>query len=333
MRGGQELSDRTPPHARGLPLLLTTVIILSCALFAAAALPSGGAGRPTEPTVWDAYKWPVVGAAALCLVETVLITGLLVERRNRRRAEDGLRASREELRLLTGRLLEAQEAERRRIARELHDDVNQALALVAVEMDLLGGALEGLAPRTAARVRELSARVKEVSSSVHDLSHQLHPSKLEQLGLVAAVRGVCQELRYRHDLDLTFSHADVPGAVPAATALCVYRIAQEALRNVVKHSGAARAAVELCGTPGGLRLRVSDEGVGFDPGSARGAGGLGLVSMRERLYLVGGGITVTTRPGGGTRIEVLVPTPDPARSVEAAQAVAVDGRALAFPGI
>jgi PAS domain S-box-containing protein len=224
----------------------------------------------------------------------------------RRRAEDDLRASRQELQRLTGRLLEAQEVERRRIARELHDDINQTLAILAVDLDLLVQSPPGSAAGTAERMRELSARVKDLSSSVHDLSHQLHPSKLEHLGLVAAFRGLCKELGEYHGLKVSFAHFDVPERIPEATALCLYRIAQEALRNVIRHGDTDHAAVELGGSPDGICLRVSDEGVGFDPGAVKN-GGLGLVSMRERLSLAGGVISIDSRPAGGTRISVRIP--------------------------
>jgi signal transduction histidine kinase len=272
------------------------------------SLPPGSVVRHNEPTVWSEYKWQVVAAVSFCLFEAVLIAALLVHRQKWRRAEGTVREGQRELKLLAGRLLEAQEAERRRIARELHDDVNQTLALLAIEMESLARTPPDTAPRTAERVRELSERVKELSSSVHDLSHQLHPSKLEQVGLVAAVGGLCQELAQHHNLAVAFTHADVPEAIAPAAALCLYRIAQEALRNVVKHGGTDRATVELSGTVGGIRLRVSDDGAGFDP--AHRNGGLGLVSMRERLHLVGGELTVDARPAGGTRIDVRVPTPD-----------------------
>jgi signal transduction histidine kinase len=110
-----------------------------------------------------------------------------------------------------------------------------------------------------------------------------------------------------------FTHDDVPEALPEATALCLYRIVQEALRNVVKHGGTDRAVVELSGAPDGIRLRVCDEGAGFDPTSVHGNGGLGLVSMRERLHLVGGAIAIDSRPAGGTRIDIRVPAPAPDR--------------------
>ena len=249
----------------------------------------------------------------------------IVDLTERRRAEDGLRASQRELQLLTGRLLEAQESERRRIARELHDDLNQALALVSMDLDLLSQRPPDSASQTAEWARELSERVKELSTTVHDLSHQLHPSKLEQLGLVAAIRGLCKELAQHHGLNVKFTHDDVPEVVPDATALCLYRIVQEALRNVVKHGGTDFAAVELYGASNEIQLRVSDDGTGFDLASASGNGGLGIVSMRERLHLVGGEITIDSRPFGGTRIDIRIPAPGQSRLEGAFQTEAASG--------
>lgn len=223
----------------------------------------------------------------------------------RRQAEEGLQASQQELRLLTGRLLAAQEAERRRIARELHDDLSQGLALLSVELDVIARRPPPSTAELVEQLRAVSARVRELSSAVHDLSHQLHPSKLEHLGLEAAVRGLCNEVGHHHRLKVTYAATHVPRAIPEATAVCLYRIVQEALRNVVKHGRTHHARVELTGTPRGLRLEVSDDGIGFDP-AARGEG-LGLVSMRERLSLVGGRILIDSRPGEGTRIDVSVP--------------------------
>jgi len=179
---------------------------------------------------------------------------------------------------------------------------------------LLGRQPPTTAAAVAAGVKGISARVRELSSAVHDLSHQLHPARLEQLGLVAAVRGLCQELASHHALDVKFTHHGVPEAVPAPTALCLYRIVQEALRNVVRHSRTGHAAVELSGSPAGLRLRVSDDGIGFDPHAGR--AGLGLVGMRERLHLVGGRLAIDTHPGGGTRLDVVVPPDDAPRGDE-----------------
>ena len=172
------------------------------------------------PNFWDLYKWQVIGAIAVCAAEALLIAGLLLERANRRRAEEGLREGQLELRRLTGRLLLAQETERRRIALELHDDLNQSLALLAVDLDLLGqnppvsGALLG------ERMHELSGRVKQLSSEVHELSHQLHPTKVEQLGLVVAVRGLCGELSHAHGVDIDFTAEQVASTISADTS-CV----------------------------------------------------------------------------------------------------------------
>jgi PAS domain S-box-containing protein len=221
--------------------------------------------------------------------------------------EEALRENQRELRVLTGKLLHSQETERRRIARELHDDLNQSLALLSVEMEVLSHKPPNSATELVKRMQELSERVKQLSSSVHDLSHQLHPSKLEQLGLVAAVRGLCKELSRSHGVPIEFTGDQFPDAIPEEIGLCLYRIVQEALGNVVKHSGAEHAGVELHASADTIYLQINDDGGGFDPNEIDGRGGLGLVSMRERLHLVRGHVAIDSRPEDGTRIEVRVP--------------------------
>jgi PAS domain S-box-containing protein len=233
--------------------------------------------------------------------------GSAIDISEEKRGEQTLRESQHELRVLTARLLQAQETERSRIARELHDDLGQSLAFLSVEMDLLGQKTSESAAQWSERLQGLSARIKQLSSSVHDLSHELHPSKLEQLGLVAAVRALCKELTEAHGVPIAFTPHQVPDKLPDDTALCLYRIVQEALQNVIKHSGAHQASVELQQNREALCLRIVDNGDGFDPTKVPGGGGLGLVSMRERLYLVGGRIAIDTRPSRGTRIDVRVP--------------------------
>jgi len=235
--------------------------------------------------------------------------GACLDITDRRRTEDELRASQRELQALAGRLIEAQETERRRIARELHDDLSQGLALLSVELDIVARRPPASTAEVVGCLRGFSARVRDLSADVHELSHQLHPSKVEHLGLVASVQGLCHELGQHHGLTVTFADHDVPEAIPVPMALCLYRIAQEALQNVIKHADTDRARVELTGLPGELRLRVRDDGAGFDPAGRD--GGLGLLGMRERLTLIGGQVVVDSRPGGGTRIDVRVPLPEP----------------------
>ena len=149
--------------------------------------------------------------------------------------------------------------------------------------------------------------VKQLSSSVHDLSHRLHPSKLEQLGLVAAVRSLCKEVTQAHGLTIVWNDHGLVMSFPDDIALCLYRVAQESLQNVVKHSGARRVEVELIAADAFVRLRVIDDGTGFDAGSLSGKESLGLVSMRERARLVHGELAVESQPGAGTRVDVRVP--------------------------
>jgi signal transduction histidine kinase len=148
--------------------------------------------------------------------------------------------------------------------------------------------------------------VSEIAEHVHDLSHELHPSRPEALGLGPAIRSVCGDMSRQHGITVEFRDVDVPLTIDGAVALCAYRIAQEALHNVVKHSGATRARVELTGLGPALELVVADEGRGFDP-DASGLAGLGLLSMRERVKLLDGEISIESEPGRGARLEVRIP--------------------------
>jgi signal transduction histidine kinase len=216
----------------------------------------------------------------------------------------------ESLRGLSARLITAQEEERSRIARELHDDFNQRLALLAVDLERLHDGSVDSQECLADGLESLLRRTKELSSDVHRLSHQLHPSVLQHLGLVAAIRSFCKETSNQHAIHIELVHHGVPRSLPGDVALCIYRIVQEALRNVIKHSGADSARVELSGTAEELTLQISDDGTGFDPGSARTRQGLGLLSMRERLRLVSGTISFERIEPTGTRIDVCIPLPD-----------------------
>ncbi len=198
---------------------------------------------------------------------------------------------------LSGRLIHAQEEEQARLARELHDDLSQSLALLSVELEMFGQNPPAERGQISGRMQEFSADVKRLSSEVHRLSHELHPAKLEQLGLVAAVRGFCKELAMAHEMAIEFTNRSVPRAVPEDTALCLYRITQEALHNVIRHSGGTAARVELAMDGGELRLAIIDDGVGFDPETIRANGSLGLVSMAERARFVHGRLSIESHAG------------------------------------
>ena len=239
-----------------------------------------------------------------------------------RRRESALRASNDRNRDLAGRLIASQEAERERIARELHDDLSQKLALLNIDLDQLTHRLEHRDPELAAEADIARKRAAEIATDVHDLSHQLHPSKLKMLGLIRAMEGVCRDVSVQHDITVDFTHEGIPSNVAPAAALCLYRILQEALHNVAKHSGASRADVRLMRERNTIFMRIDDMGAGFDP-EALDNTGLGLVSMRERVNHVGGRLTIGSAPGSGTRIGVhlpLVPAIEPgAEFVKAAE--------------
>ena len=215
-----------------------------------------------------------------------------------------LKQSAELNRDLARRLISSQEVERQRIARELHDDIGQRIA--ALNIDLDRGAMEAGSEPARAYLRRLSAQAGEIAIDVHRMSYELHPSKLRLVGLVAALQSLCTEVSRQRNLDVQFTHAAMPPAVDAAVSLCVYRIVQEALHNVARHSQARGARVSVSGDDGEIVLQISDSGVGFDPNYVP-QGGLGLVSMRERAADLNGRLTIDAAPGRGTQISVRIP--------------------------
>ena len=210
---------------------------------------------------------------------------------------------------MSRRLNEAQEQERTRIARELHDDLGQKMALLEVRVDQFEQEATGLSSQARQQLHIIGHVATEVSSDIRNLSHQLHPTMLDFLGLVGSLAGFCREFSARHNLQVQFVHNDIPRQIPNDVTLCLFRVTQEALRNVVKHSGAKETKVELSCHGDRIDLCISDSGAGFNPESAKRGTGLGLVSMRERLGLVGGRFLVESEPSHGTRIRVRVPVP------------------------
>ena len=237
---------------------------------------------------WEEYKGIVVAAGVALLLQSLAITSLLIERRRRLAAEARMRQ-------LSGRLIAAQEEERSRIARDLHDDASQRLALLAIELDQLPA-------------QALADRARALSGDLHRMAHQLHPAILDQLGLLPAARRFAAELAARHGIAVEVTSEAWPETLPREAALVLYRVMQEALQNAIKHSGAARVEVVFRGgSRGGLLLRVRDGGRGFSLAGLEAAHGLGLAGMRERLRLVGGELRVESVPEQGTIIDAWLP--------------------------
>ena len=213
----------------------------------------------------------------------------------------------EALQALTGKLLQAQEEERRRLARELHDGLNQELAMLAVELGVLARQGPDNLPAFRDQLSHLRDRTERLSNDLRATTHRLHPAVLEHLGLVSALRSYCAEFSRLEGIQVWLSIEKELGKVSTEVALSLYRIAQEALRNVAKHSGAREAWVKMARKRHTLHLVIVDKGAGFSPEETKAWLGLGLISMQERVQLVRGFLTIKAAPQEGTRIEVCVP--------------------------
>jgi PAS domain S-box-containing protein len=246
--------------------------------------------------------------------------GSCIDVTERKMAEEALAS-------LSGRLIEAQEEECRRIAREIHDDYNQRLAMLANELEDLAQSIGDSVAEAGPRLHRLWNSVSELGVDLHSLSHRLHSSTLETLGLVAGVRAFCEEFEDLQEIHVEFTHENVPRTIPADVSLCLFRIAQEGLRNVKRHSGASRVKAHLDFVGGKLHLSVSDRGRGFNPARRSARDGIGIRSMEERLHLIGGQLEIHSRPMEGTRIDAWVPFN---RSPEGS--IAVAGRRSSYEG-
>jgi signal transduction histidine kinase len=286
---------------------------------AEASLPDGADVAFRERGFFATYRPYVIGTLSLVVIQATLIAGLLAQRASRRRAqgilrarEDALRTSNDRVRDLAGRLIVAQEAERTRLARDLHDDACQEIAGLSVELSRLkndrAAAMDCDLRKALVGMQQRATRLAE---NLRLMSHDLHPAVLHQVGLVAALESHRREIArlYGAAMDL-----EIVGEVEPLTEtvrLGLFRIVQEAVRNAATHGRAGSAEVTLKRTDGDLELTVRDRGTGFDVDAARKGGGLGLVSMEERARLIKGRITIDSSPGRGTAIAVRVPVAEP----------------------
>jgi PAS domain S-box-containing protein len=232
--------------------------------------------------------------------EAVRMLGIATDITDRKSAEEAINS-------LSGQLIRAQEEERRRIAREIHDDYQQRLAVLAIELATLAQDIEEEDADAAARLGDLWSRASQIGTDLHTLSHRLHSSALDSMGLVAALKVLCREFRSYHDIAVALVAEQVPEGLSHDVALCLFRVTQEALQNVRKHSRARRAEVRVQGLRGEIHLAVVDAGVGFDFRKRAAGSGIGLRSMEERLRLVNGRFEVRSRTDGGTLVEAWVP--------------------------
>ncbi|HKU52722.1 MAG TPA: sensor histidine kinase [Nitrospira sp.] len=222
--------------------------------------------------------------------------------------EQSLEANRRDLRLLASQLLRLQEEERRRISRDLHDDINQRLALLSIDIEMLEQQLPDASGRTVRTVRTIQDRIVELSDNVRRLAYQFHPSILDDLGLSIALRRLVDDFQTRTGIEARFIGKDIPKHVAKEVVTCLYRVAQEGLANISRHAKAKNVRVELQRVRDGLQLMMSDDGVGFDMNRHDGQrGSLGLLSMRERVSLVAGTLGIQSTPGEGTQICAWVP--------------------------
>ena len=209
---------------------------------------------------------------------------------------------------LSGRLIDAQEEERKRIAREIHDDYTQQLAVMLIDLEGLAEEVGDFPAGAGQRFHNIWNQISELGADLHSLSHRLHSSTLESLGLVAGVKAFCEEFATQKELQVHFIHGNVPRGIPAEVELCLFRITQEGLRNIKRHSGAERAEVHLEVSGGDLHLSVVDRGKGFDVNKLSTRNGIGLRSMEERLRSLGGHLDINSRPAEGTRIDAWLPS-------------------------
>ena len=272
------------------------------------ALPAGSVVLFREVALWDQYRGYIIGAFAILIVQSGLLAAMFASHTRRRRAEEALRQLYDQNRDLAGRLINAQEAERGRIARDLHDDVSQQLAGLAIMMSGLKQKIGKQAH--SAEIDESVATIQELTTtlaqSVRNLSHELHPDVLQHAGLVPTLRRHCAEIAKVYSVTVEFTAHHDTTTLGQEDALCLFRVAQEAITNAVRHAWARTIRVDLREDAGHIELCVADDGVGFAADRKPGKG-LGLRSIDERVRLVRGSAAVFSTPGVGTTVRVRIP--------------------------
>ena len=267
-----------------------------------ARLPPGATVVNRQLGLWETYRRTVLVVGAVLLGQGFLIGMLWLQSRRLQESEHRYRVTAERNQGLAGRLISAQEEERTRIARELHDDISQQLAILKMDLHQLTGLVQGPAETIAG---EATQSAEDIATSVRNLSHELYPASLRLIGLVSALEGLVAELS-QHKFRITFTHDAVPDKLPPDLSLCVFRIVQEALQNALKHSHANSVSVELKSEAQWLAVTVTDDGVGFvveGPGQQ----GFGLIGMGERVEAMGGRFAIWSSPHRGTRLHAAIP--------------------------
>ncbi len=270
-----------------------------------------GAGLDLEARRKDGTTFPVeIGLSVIATPGGKLGVAFVSDITQRKHMEQAARAHTEQVQALAASLLTAQEEERRRVSRELHDQICQQLASLAMDM---GGLVADFPPPEGAQRRfaDLRERIIKASEETRHIAYELHPSVLDDLGVVASLQSLCKEFSERTKIPVEFTSVAMPPNVPREIASCLYRVTQESLENIAKHSGAKRVSVALTLRKANVVLTVADDGAGFDLEAIKGRGGLGFIGMEERARLIDGKLSIAARPGHGTRIalKVLLSTP------------------------
>ena len=248
-------------------------------------------------SVLEQYTWPILCFILLLLMQGSLVYWLLYERRRRKSSEVTAHD-------LSRKLINSQEEERARLARELHDDITQRLAVLALEA---GHAERGPSSEVADVLRTIREGLARLSRDVHALSYSLHPSVLEELGLCEALKVECEQLEHTSALRVALTTCDLPVSLPKDIGLCLFRVAQESVRNVVRHASATEVKIHLQHVDRGLEIKVIDDGGGFDPDELLNKARLGHASMEQRVAVLGGRLKIESKPSHGTAVSAWVP--------------------------